>query len=317
MKSNETIVESKTTVENPRETTNCCPECAGDVFTESNELVCQECGLVIAENKIDRGPEWRSFDDNDRNDKSRVGSPVTNMLHDNGLSTNIDWKNKDAYGQSLSANQRQRMSRLRTWNKRFKTQDSSERNLKQALGEIQRMSSALGLPSHVEETASVIYRRALEENLLPGRSIEGIATASLYAAALQVNVPRSMDEVADVSRVERKEFTRGYRYILRELNLEIEPTSPLEYIPRYASDLGLDDDTEQFARKLLEVAERTGVQSGKSRVGLAGASLYAASKVIPGNNVTQREVSEVTDMSEVTIRNRYRELLEVYQNEME
>jgi transcription initiation factor TFIIB len=148
-----------------------CPECDGSVAvdTEHGETVCEECGLVVEEDEIDRGPEWRAFDSAEKDEKSRVGAPTTNMMHDKGLSTNIGWQDKDAYGNQLSNRQRQKMQRLRTWNERFRTRDSKERNLKQALGEIDRMASALGLPESVRETASVIYRRALNENLLPGR----------------------------------------------------------------------------------------------------------------------------------------------------
>ncbi|MFC6730225.1 transcription initiation factor IIB family protein, partial [Natronoarchaeum mannanilyticum] len=173
-----------------------CPECGGQVVSdeERGETVCADCGLVVEEDEIDRGPEWRAFDAAEKDEKSRVGAPTTKMMHDDGLSTNIGWQDKDAYGQSLSSRQREKMSRLRTWNERFRTRDSKERNLKQALGEIDRMASALGLPDTVRETASVIYRRALDEDLLPGRSIEGVATASLYAAARQAGTPRSLDE---------------------------------------------------------------------------------------------------------------------------
>jgi transcription initiation factor TFIIB len=231
------------------------------------------------------------------------------MMHDKGLSTNIGWQDKDAYGNSLSSSQREKMQRLRTWNERFRTRDSKERNLKQALGEIDRMASALGLPKNVRETASVIYRRALDEDLLPGRSIEGVATASLYAAARQANTPRSIDEMITVSRVGEMEMTRTYRYIVRELNLEIQPADPESYVPRFASDLDLSDETERRARELLDSARETGLLSGKSPVGLAAAAVYAAS-LLTNEKVTQSEVSEVASISEVTIRNRYKELLE-------
>ena len=288
-----------------------CPECSGrlDADTEHGETVCSECGLVVDEAEIDRGPEWRAFDSSEQDEKSRVGAPTTNMMHDKGLSTNIGWQDKDAYGNSLSSNQRQRMQRLRTWNERFRTRDSKERNLKQALGEIDRMASALGLPKTVRETASVIYRRALEADLLPGRSIEGVATSALYAAARQANTPRSLDEMTAVSRVEKMELTRTYRYIVRELNLEIKPADPESYLPRFVSDLGLSDDTERRARELIESARDDGILSGKSPVGLAAAAVYAAA-LLTNEKVTQSEVSGVANISEVTIRNRYKELLE-------
>ena len=203
------------------------------------ETVCSDCGLVVAEGEIDRGPEWRGFDHGERERKSRVGAPITDRLHDKGLSTAIDWQDKDAYGNRLSARKRQRMSRLRTWNKRFRTHDAGQRNLRQALGEIDRMASALGVPETTCETASVTYRRALEAGLLPGRSIEAIATAALYTATKAAGAPRTIDEVAAVSRIDRTEFTRAYRYVVRELGLEIVPAGSAQHLPRYVSELDL------------------------------------------------------------------------------
>ena len=289
-----------------------CPECGGQLATdtEHGETVCRDCGLVVEEDEIDHGPEWRAFDSNEKDQKSRVGAPTTKMMHDKGLSTNIGWQDKDAYGKSLSSRQRQNMQRLRTWNERFRTRDSKERNLKQALGEIDRMASALGLPKAVRETASVIYRRALDEDLLPGRSIEGVATAALYAAARQLNNPRSLDEFAAVSRVEKMEMTRTYRYIVRQLGLEVKPADPEQYVPRFVSRLDLDEEVEREARALLRAAKDAAVTSGKSPVGLAAAAVYAAA-LLTNQKVTQSQVGEVADISEVTIRNRYKELLEL------
>ena len=288
-----------------------CPECGGRAIQdeEHGETVCEECGLVIEEDSVDRGPEWRAFNSAEKDKKSRVGAPTTNTMHDKGLSTNIDWRDQDAYGRSLGARQRQKMRRLRKWNERFRTRDSKDRNLKQALGEIDRMASALGLPDNVRETASVIYRRALEEDLLPGRSIEGVSTACTYAAARMAGVPRSLDEISDVSRVEKDEVARTYRYVVRELKLEVKPADPEQYVPRFASALGLSDEAERRAKQLLKNAKKKGVHSGKSPVGLAAAAVYAAA-LLTNEKTTQAAVSEVADISEVTIRNRYHELLE-------
>ena len=308
--SNATI-RSRETEETESERTDGCPECGGLVVhdEEHSEKVCADCGLVVEEEGIDRGPEWRAFDSQEKDEKSRVGAPTTNTMHDKGLSTNIDWRNKDAYGNSLGSRQRQKMQRLRKWNERFRTRDAKERNLKQALGEIDRMASALGLPDNVRETASVIYRRALEEDLLPGRSIEGVATSCVYAAARQAGVPRSLDEINDVSRVDKDEIARTYRYVIRELGLEVKPADPASYVPRFASSLELSDEAQHRARELLENAKQKGVHSGKSPVGLAAAAVYAAA-LLTNEKTTQAKVSEVADISEVTIRNRYHELPE-------
>ncbi len=291
-----------------RETTT-CPECDGRVVVHDDQRHCEDCGLVFGEDRIDRGPEWRAFDAAERDEKSRVGAPTTNMLHDRGLSTTIDWRNKDGYGGTLSNRKRRQFQRLRTWDERFRTRDSSDRNLKHALGEIERMGSALGVPDAAQETASVIYRRALDEDLLPGRSIEGMATAALHAAVRQAGVPRSIEELATVSRIDYLEATRSYRYLVRELELPMAPPDPLEYVPRYASTLDVSAETERRAHELLKNGIEAGLHSGKHPVGLAAAAIYGASR-LTGEELTQDDVSAAADVSNVTIRNRYQELLE-------
>ncbi|GAB6861763.1 transcription initiation factor IIB family protein [Haloplanus litoreus] len=288
-----------------------CPECDGTVRAESDgaETVCTACGLVLDERRIDHGPEWRAFDANKKAKKSRVGAPTTRLIHDKGLSTNIGWQNKDAHGNTVSSRKRQQLHRLRTWNERFRTRDSKERNLKHALGEIDRMASAVGLHEPTRESASVIYRRALADDLLPGRSIEGVATAALYAATRLDGVARTIDEIAAVSRVEALEVKRAYRYVVSELGLQVPPTDPIEYVGRIASDLGCSDGTERRARRLIETATEHGVHSGKHPAGIAASAIYAAG-TLRDAEITQDEVSEAADISKVTIRNRYREILE-------
>jgi len=297
--------------EEPAESRERCPDCGEELaYDESRaEVHCRGCGMVVESGRIDRGPEWRAYDAGEREDRSRVGAPTTNMMHDRGLSTNIGWRNEDAYGNALSSRKREKMKRLRTWNERFRTRDSKDRNLKQALGEIDRMASALGLFENVRETASAIYRRALDEGLLPGRSIEGMATAALYAAARLDGVARSVDEVAAVSRVGAMEVKRTYSYLARELDLRVPPTNPAEYIGRFASAVGCTEETERRARELIETAVERGVHSGKHPVGIAASALYGAGQ-LTGEQLTQSEIAEVANVSEVTIRNRYREVME-------
>ncbi len=291
--------------------TDTCPECSGRLIQDETqaEIHCRDCGRVVESDQIDHGPEWRGFDSEERAEKSRVGAPRTKQMHDHGLSTVIDWKDKDGYGQSLSPRQREKMRRLRRWDERFRTKDAQERNLKQALGEINRMASALGCPDPIRETASVLYRRALEDDMIRGRSIEGMATAALYAGARIQGTPRSVDEVVAVSRVEDLEVERAYRYITDELELEIAPTNPEAYIARFASQIDCSDETERRCRELVQAAIDKGIHSGRNPVGIAAAALYAASKLTNGD-LLQADIAEVANVSEVTIRNRYREILE-------
>lgn len=293
-----------------------CPECDGQVVhdEEHGEKACKKCGLVLDESSIDRGPEWRAFYSSEREEKSRVGAPTTQLLHDKGLSTTISWRDTDASGSTVSDRKRVRLQRLRTWDERFRTKDAHERNLRQALGEINRMSSALGIPEPAREIAGALYRRAVEEDLLPGRSIEGMATASLYGAARQHGTPRPLSEFAEVSRVEELRIKRAYRHLSKELELQIEPTDPLEYVPQFASTLGISDEARRQTRGLLTITRSKGNLSGKSPVGLAAAAIYAAT-YLTNEQLTQEAVSDATQVSKVTIRDRYQELLEVYAKE--
>ncbi len=287
-----------------------CPECGGQVVVDERqgERHCTDCGWIDETPVLDRGPEWRAYTTDEKRSKSRVGSPETQLLHDKGLSTKIGWQDRDARGNALSERKRRQIRRLRTWNERYRSTDSKDRNLRQALGEIDRMASALGLPTSVRETASVIYRRALDDGLLPGRSIEGVATASLYASARLDGVSRSLDEMLVVSRVDELELQRTYTYLTRELGLTVPPTHPREYIGRFASELGCTDETERRARELVDAAVDKGVHSGKHPVGIAASALYGAGQ-LTGEKMTQEAVSDVATVSKVTIRNRYREVM--------
>jgi transcription initiation factor TFIIB len=285
------------------------------IKTDDGELMHEPTGLILEDEQIDHGPEWRSFTQTERDEKSRVGAPMTEMMHDRGLTTTIGWQNKDAHGRSISSEKRSQMHRLRKWQKRIRTQDASERNLQHALGEIDRMASALGVPDATREMASVIYRRALSEDLLRGRSIESVATAALYAACRQENIPRSLNEVTPVSRVDRKEIGRTYRYISNELGLEIEPADPKQYVPRFASKLDVGPEVQQKAKEVIDVGTEAGLLSGKSPTGFAAAAIYAAS-LLCNEEVTQHTVADAANVTEVTIRNRYQEQMEAMGFEM-
>ena len=289
-----------------------CPDCGSEQLIQSadrGETVCDECGLVVDEGSIDRGPEWRAFDHAERASKSRVGAPTTQTMHDKGLTTTIDWKDKDAYCRTISSEKRSQMHRLRKWQERIRTKDAGERNLQFALSEIDRMSSAIGVPRAVQEVSSVLYRRALAEDLIRGRSIEGVSTACLYAACRKEGIPRSLEEIATVSRVERKEIGRTYRYIAQELSLEMRPVNPTKYVPRFCSELELDEEVQSQANEIITTTAEQGLLSGKSPTGYAAAAIYAAS-LLCNEKRTQREVAEVAQVTEVTIRNRYQEQIE-------
>ena len=288
-----------------------CPECDSKHLSKDYsraELVCRNCGLVIDEEIMDQGPEWRAFDSEQREKRARTGSPMTYTLHDKGLSTAIGWTNKDAYGKSIPTRNRAQLYRLRKWQRRVRISDATQRNLVLALSSIDRMSSSLGLPRTVRETAAMIYRKASMKKLVRGRSVDGVAASSLYAACRQCHVPRTLDEISKVAYISKKELGRNYRYISSELELKLMPTLPKDYIPRFCSTLKLSNDVQLKTYELLRCAANKELTSGRGPTGLAAATLYIAS-VLCGERRTQREVAEIAGVTEVTIRNRYKEIV--------
>jgi transcription initiation factor TFIIB len=287
-----------------------CPECGSTHLSRDYsraELVCRDCGLVIDQDLIDHGPEWRAFDSEQREKRARTGAPMTYTIHDKGLSTMIGWTNRDSYGKSIPTRNRAQLYRMRKWQRRIRISDATERNLAIALSNLDRMSSGMGLPRTVRETAAMIYRKAALKNLIRGRSIEGVSAAALYAACRQCLVPRTLDEISSIARMSRKDVGRNYRYVARELGLKLMPTTPQDYISRFCSELKLSGDVKAKTTEILKEAADKELTSGRGPTGIAAASLYIAT-VLCGERRTQREIADVAGVTEVTIRNRYKEL---------
>jgi transcription initiation factor TFIIB len=268
-----------------------------------------DCGYVVDAKIADRCPEWRAFDDEQRSKRTRVGAPLTYTIHDKGLSTTIDWHDRDIYGKSLSPGQKAQVYRLRKWQRRIRVSDATERNLAFALSEITKISNNLNLPKNILETASVIYRKAVKERLIRGRSIQGVTSAALYLACRQCGLPRTLDEIAQASNVHKKEVGRSYRFLIKELNYSIPPLKPSQYITKFSNQLTMQGKVEEIAHKILASAKELKLTSGRGPTGIAAAASYIAS-VLTGERKRQREIAEIAQVTEVTIRNRYKELVE-------
>jgi len=287
-----------------------CPDC-GDVHLirdlKAGELICERCGLVISTSLLNYGPEWRAFDNVQREKRTRVGAPITWTIHDVGLSTTIDTSGRDGRGQRLSDYQKAQLYRLRKWHRRSKVSSSSDRNLAHALSELNKAAFKLNLPRNVIETAAFVYRRALKKRLVRGRSIQGVTAASLYIACRQCNITRSLEEVATATQLSTKEVGRIYRYLLRRLNTKVPRSNPRDYVSKYVSQLSLCGDTENTALDILDYAIELGLTNGRGPAGMAAAATYIAS-VLMGEKRTQQKYAETGNITEVTIRNRYKEL---------
>ena len=284
-----------------------CPECgSSNLFSnrDRGEIICRECGLVLEDKMIDFSQEWREFDSEQGESKRRAGAPMTYTQYDQGLGTEVGQKT-DLF--QLGSKDRNKFFRLRKWQYRIST--AIERNLKLALAELKRVSSYLKLPKMVEEESARIYTLAVQRGLVRGRSMESVVAGSLYAACRRHDVPRTLDELSEASGIEKKEIGRTYRFITRELGIKILPSNPADYIARFASSLKLSPEAQSHAVEILDIAQKQELTSGRGPTGIAAAALYVAA-LIHGEKRTQREVADVAGVTEVTIRNRYKELLD-------
>jgi transcription initiation factor TFIIB len=287
-----------------------CSECGSSSLLrdyDTGELVCQSCGYVISSTLIDQGPEWRAFDQEQRDKLPRVGAPVTWTIQDRGLSTTIGWQDRDASGRMLSPEEGARLYRLREWQRRSKVSDSAQRNLAHALSEMSRIAYKLNLPRNVTETASMIYRRALQKQLIRGRTIQSIAVASIYMACRQCSVTRTLEDVALAATMTKKEAARNYRFLLRELNPEVPQVNPQGYISKIVSKLSLTGETEMLAISILRAASKLKLTSGRGPIGISAACIYISSQIM-NERLTQGDIAKAAQVTEVTIRNRYKEL---------
>lgn len=290
--------------------TDKCPECGSQNKihdSDSGETICGNCGLVLREQMMDKGPEWRAFTQEEKASRSRVGTPTSYSVHDKGLSTAIGRVDRDAFGRKLPLSTRLQMWRLRKWQIRSRVHSSVDRNLAQAMAELDRLSDKVYLPGSVKEKAAVTYRKALDKGLVRGRSIAAIAAASLYAACRSTSTPRTLREISEASLVNKKDVARCYRLLLRELDIKMPIANPLTYVSKIAEKTGISGTTQGIAIKLLAEAKRKRASAGKDPMGLAAAALYIAC-LMKAEKKTQKDIAEAAGVTEVTVRNRYKTL---------
>jgi len=289
-----------------------CSECgSGNIIhdNESGEIICGNCGLVITGSIINKGPEWRAFTQTEKESRSRVGVPLSFSVHDKGLTTMIGRVGRDAFGRKIPLKTKLQMLRLRKWQIRSRVHSSVDRNLAQAMAELDRLTDKLHIPPSIKEKAAVIYRKALDKGLVRGRSISAIAAASLYAACRTSQTPRTLRELAQHSPIEKKDIARCYRLLLRELNIRMPIPAAQLRVPKIAAKVNVGEKTQQRAVEILREAERLKTTAGKDPMGLAAAALYIAC-VMNDEKRTQKMIADAAGVTEVTIRNRYKGLKE-------
>jgi transcription initiation factor TFIIB len=283
-----------------------CPECGATeilVDSEKGEKICSKCGLILNESMIDTQQDWRAFDSEELEKTARTGAPLTRMRHDKGVGTEIGKSKAELF--KVSAGKRGQYFRIKNWQKRLVS--GKDRNYGYALSELERISSALSLPKNLQEEIGSMYEKALEEGLVKGRSIEAVIGSLVYALSREYGSPRLMSEICDVSGVDKRDLGRTYRYVARKLNVRVIPAKAVDYVPRCATLLKLGDKTQIKAKQYLKKIKSEEEVSGKGPIGLAAATLYIAA-IMNGEVVSQRKIAEAIGVTEVTIRNRCKDI---------
>jgi transcription initiation factor TFIIB len=286
-----------------------CARCGTQSYvfdSTGGELVCGNCGFVMEERTQEPGVEWRAFTPEEKEQRSHTGAPAALSKYDMGLYTVIGSESRDAGGAIIPPSSKQAMYRLKTWDRRSMYYRSSDRNLGTALSQLSRLAEKLNVGPHVSERAAYVYRKALERNLVRGRSITGMMSASLYEACRNTGTPRTLKDVAEVGAMKKKELARCYRLLVRELGLVMPVVDPAKCVARIASRAGLSERAQRKALEILVALKRSDDSAGKDPTGLAATALYIASTMVPeeGRRTTQRDIAEAAGVTEVTIRNR-------------
>jgi transcription initiation factor TFIIB len=279
---------------------------------ESGEIICSNCGIVISQKFEDNvRPEWRSFDGEGgegNNNRSRTGMPTSLARHDKGLTTIIGRTDRDANGNKIGASIRSKMERLKVWDFRSHAHDSTNRNLIQAFNELDKLKDKLRLSNAVIERTAYIYRKARQRRLVRGRAIDAILSAAMYIACRDLGVPKTLKEVAAASSIRLKTLSRSYRVLVTELDISTPPViDPMKCIVKVANNADLNENTKRRAMDVMSNLTKWEISAGKHPMALAATVLYV-SCLNTGQNKTQTDIADAAGITEVTLRNRYKDL---------
>jgi transcription initiation factor TFIIB len=294
-----------------------CSTCNNDQTSvtdpESGEIICRNCGMVMLDNVQETCPEWRSFttttdEVNNRRRRSRTGMPTSLARHDRGLATIIGRTDRDASGHPLDATMRSTMQRLRTWDIRTQTNTSTDRNLRQAFSELDRLKDKLGLPDSVIEKTAYIYRKVQERGLVRGRSISATLAAAAYIACREVGFPRILKDITVISNIKQRYIAQAYRLLIMELDLKIPLIDPIKCIIRIANNAKISEKTKRLAIDIMHDIIKRGISAGKDPMALAAAVLYLSCLKTDENKI-QRYIADAAGVTDVTLRNRYKNII--------
>jgi transcription initiation factor TFIIB len=278
---------------------------------ETSETVCSSCGMVVHDNSESMGPEWRVYSGGDIESKSRTGMPTSLAFHDMGLSTFISYSNVDANGAAISPEQMSKVQRMRRWNKISSNNRSYHRNLKNAFAILSTIKDKLSLNDALIEKSAYNYRKALDRRIIKGRSIRALVVASVYAACRELNVPRTLDEIADTANTDSIFAGKCYRLLVRFLKLHLPVLDSNVYLAKIANKASVSEKTYRRALEMLTAIKENPISHGKDPNALAVAVLYAAC-LKENEKVSQAQIAVAGDTSIVTLRKRYQDVKSIF-----
>jgi transcription initiation factor TFIIB len=284
-----------------------CSACRNEVVVtdpECGEVICSRCGIVIDRLESPAIQEWRAFTIDEFYRKSRTGSPTSLARYNKGLLTSIGRGSKR---NSFGAN----IDRIRVWD--FRIQVANDRGLKQALPELDHLRDNLGLPDRIIEKSAYFYRKASKMGLIKGRTVSSVLAASVYLACRELETPRTLNEIATACSVPKKKVSRDYRLLVHIFDPQIPAVDHVVCITRIANKAGVSEKTKRMAIRMMREIISMQISAGKGPMGMAATVLYIAC-LNSGEAKTQKDLSIIAGVTEVTIRNRYSELKKYLQN---
>jgi transcription initiation factor TFIIB len=288
-----------------------CPDCREPTPNliedfAAGDLICGSCGIILGDRIIDTRGEWRTFSSSEttEEDPSRVGGPSNPLLDGNNLETIISGSNaRSALARSLSKLHNEGVIK------------AHDRVLVQAFRDISIMCERAGLPQTIADRAKQLYKKVEDLRLRKyhqtsakyTRDSEPSIAASIYIACRQAGVPRTFKEICALTRVPKNILTKYYRMIVGSLQEKMNTITTDKYLSRFCSHLILPKDIEQTSQLVVAKADQLGVCDGKSPISIAAAVIYLVTE-LSGYQTALRDIAHVTGVSEVTIKNAYRDL---------
>jgi transcription initiation factor TFIIB len=275
---------------------------------ESGEIICRNCGAVISDKIEEIDHDWFSFSAEEISNKTRTGAPTSLARHDGGLYTVIGLENRDAAGNQIDTTMRSKMEKLRFWDARTQANSFRKRGLRQAFSELSFLKDKLGLSDTIVEKSAYIYRKAQEKRLIRGRTVLGILAAAIYIACRELGVPRTLKDIAMVSNSKPKEIAQDYRLLYFKLGLKVPITDPIRCVAMIASKAKVSETTTRHAINMMRNVIAQDKSAGKNPMGLAASVLYLSCLKYEQKGISQTRISNAAGITEVTLRNRCKEL---------